>query len=212
MASKRPIAELEEKPNCESKKSKDRADECCSFVARIGFHRSSSISECARGSAAFECVGVERVQTCPELFETSGSLDRNAVSENSPNLSEGEVQVASNCRQWTKLADSLADSSQDASTVASSDEDRPGGNGHLDSLQQVVENGRFPVEGKRGWQRLEACRQQFAGSVTIPDAWEGDCYLKDWVEWTSVERALHPEGLLVAQAALIVESSRGPFA
>ncbi|GLJ07040.1 hypothetical protein SUGI_0056130 [Cryptomeria japonica] len=52
-------------------------------------------------------------------------------------------------------------------------------------------------------ERLQRYRVQVAGSVWIPDSWDQEERLKEWVDPIALDRSLAPDGLLSARTALI---------
>lgn len=54
--------------------------------------------------------------------------------------------------------------------------------------------------------RLQNFRRQQAGKVVIPETWEGEQKLQNWVGFGDVEEAMRPLGLMMARAALVTDS------
>ena len=52
-------------------------------------------------------------------------------------------------------------------------------------------------------ERLDSFRNLMSSCVAIPDSWSGESSLSEWVDWTVVNTALQPEGLMGAKAAMM---------
>ena len=59
-----------------------------------------------------------------------------------------------------------------------------------------------------GRERLKRHREEVAGRVLIPDKWGKEELLKDWIDYSSFDSLLAPNGLASARKALIVEGRR----
>lgn len=59
-----------------------------------------------------------------------------------------------------------------------------------------------------GRERLKKHRVEVAGRVWIPDIWGQEEFLKDWVDCTTFDDSLFPNGILSARSALVEEGRR----
>ncbi|XVF69179.1 hypothetical protein PTKIN_Ptkin11bG0059700 [Pterospermum kingtungense] len=67
------------------------------------------------------------------------------------------------------------------------------------------------VEGLQkdaGRERLKRHREEVAGRVMIPDKWGKEELLKDWIDYSSFDSLLAPNGLASARKALMAEGRR----
>ncbi|XVF46912.1 hypothetical protein PTKIN_Ptkin03bG0066300 [Pterospermum kingtungense] len=59
-----------------------------------------------------------------------------------------------------------------------------------------------------GRERLKRHREEVAGRVLIPDRWDKEELLKDWIDYSSFDSLLAPKGLASARRALMAEGRR----
>ncbi|XVE79260.1 hypothetical protein DITRI_Ditri14bG0043500 [Diplodiscus trichospermus] len=59
-----------------------------------------------------------------------------------------------------------------------------------------------------GRERLKRHREEVAGRVLIPDKWGKEELLKDWMDYSSFDSLLAPNGLASARKALMAEGRR----
>lgn len=72
------------------------------------------------------------------------------------------------------------------------------GNYEVETLQKV----------DTGRERLKRHREEVAGRVLIPDKWGKEELLKDWMDYSSFDSLLAPNGLASARKALMAEGRR----
>ncbi|XP_022754210.1 uncharacterized protein LOC111302682 [Durio zibethinus] len=60
-------------------------------------------------------------------------------------------------------------------------------------------------------ERLKRHREEIAGRVLIPDKWDKEELLKDWIDYSSFDSLLAPNGLASARKALMAEGRRTNF-
>lgn len=61
-----------------------------------------------------------------------------------------------------------------------------------------------------GRERLKRHREEMCGRVMIPDSWGQENLLKDWIDYSSFDKLLAPNGLASAREALVAEGRRRP--
>ncbi|XP_022731696.1 uncharacterized protein LOC111286143 [Durio zibethinus] len=64
------------------------------------------------------------------------------------------------------------------------------------------------LQKESGRERLKRHREEVAGRVTIPDKWGKEELLKDWIDYSSFDSLLAPNGLASARKALMAERRR----
>ncbi|KAL9255891.1 BIC1-like protein [Drosera capensis] len=63
-----------------------------------------------------------------------------------------------------------------------------------------------------GRERLKRHRGEVVGQVWIPDIWEQEDSLKDWIDCSGFDAALVPKGIMSARSALVEEGRRASAA
>eukprot|EP00257_Ricinus_communis_P007400 XP_002523802.2 uncharacterized protein LOC8271914 [Ricinus communis] len=58
-----------------------------------------------------------------------------------------------------------------------------------------------------GRERLKKHREEVAGQVLIPDTWGQEDLLKDWIDCSSFDKSLAPDGIASARQALVAASA-----
>ncbi|XP_021829701.1 protein BIC1-like [Prunus avium] len=80
------------------------------------------------------------------------------------------------------------------------------------SMQQPVEfhgdGGDHQVHYLSGRERLKRHQEEVAGRVAIPDSWDQEELLKDWIDYSPFDALLVPKGLTSAREALAMEGRR----
>ena len=59
-----------------------------------------------------------------------------------------------------------------------------------------------------GRDRLKRHREEVAGRVVVPDRWGKEELMKDWVDYSSFDKLLAPNGIRSAREALVMEARR----
>ncbi|KDP33126.1 hypothetical protein JCGZ_13573 [Jatropha curcas] len=62
-----------------------------------------------------------------------------------------------------------------------------------------------------GRERLKRHREEVAGQVSIPETWSQENFLKDWVDYSSFDNLLAPNGIASARQALMAEGRRASY-
>ncbi|KAF5744871.1 hypothetical protein HS088_TW07G00452 [Tripterygium wilfordii] len=78
---------------------------------------------------------------------------------------------------------------------------------------QLGRNEEFNLDGSANVaprERLKRHREDVAGRVTIPERWEKEDLLKDWMDCSSFDALLAPKGVVSARASLVREGRRSP--
>ncbi|XVF05177.1 hypothetical protein REPUB_Repub05bG0149200 [Reevesia pubescens] len=76
-------------------------------------------------------------------------------------------------------------------------------NGSSDGNDQVE-----ALQKDSGRERLKRHREEVAGRVLIPDKWGKEELLKDWIDYSSFDSLLAPNGLALARKALMGDGRR----
>nr|POE83778.1 protein bic1 [Quercus suber] len=65
------------------------------------------------------------------------------------------------------------------------------------------------LQRESGRERLKRHREEVAGRVLIPDTWGQEGLLKDWIDYSSFDNLLAPNGIMSARESLISQGGRG---
>ncbi|KAJ9188676.1 hypothetical protein P3X46_000047 [Hevea brasiliensis] len=60
-------------------------------------------------------------------------------------------------------------------------------------------------EKKSGRERLKRHREEVAGQVKIPDTWSQENFLMEWIDYSSFDKLLAPNGIASAREALMAD-------
>jgi hypothetical protein len=63
-------------------------------------------------------------------------------------------------------------------------------------------------ESSTGRERLKRHREEVSGKVMIPETWGQEDLLTDWIDYSSFDKLLAPDGITSAREALIAEGRR----
>lgn len=61
-----------------------------------------------------------------------------------------------------------------------------------------------------GRERLKKHRQEVAGHVVIPESWGHENFLKDWIDCSSFDKLLAPDGISSARQSLAAQGRQKP--
>lgn len=78
----------------------------------------------------------------------------------------------------------------------------------LDATEEQPSKEFLAVSEDSGREKLKKHRVEVAGRVWIPDIWGQEEFLKDWVDCTTFDDSLFPNGILSARSALVEEGRR----
>ncbi|EEF38527.1 conserved hypothetical protein [Ricinus communis] len=81
--------------------------------------------------------------------------------------------------------------------------------GNSNTNNKEDKEGAWTHNKDNGRERLKRHREEVAGEVRIPDKWSQESLLRDWMDYSSFDKLLAPEGLGLAREALITEARRG---
>lgn len=76
------------------------------------------------------------------------------------------------------------------------------------SVQWPDESPSMPGEEETAVDRLKRQRKEMAGRVWIPEIWDHDSFLKDWVDCSAFDSSLVPDGVVSARRSLVEECQR----
>ncbi|KAL9370414.1 hypothetical protein Peur_035554 [Populus x canadensis] len=63
-------------------------------------------------------------------------------------------------------------------------------------------------ESSTGRERLKRHREEVSGKVMIPETWGQENLLADWIDYSSFDKLLAPDGITSAREALVAEGRR----
>ncbi|KAJ6905064.1 protein BIC1-like [Populus alba x Populus x berolinensis] len=63
-------------------------------------------------------------------------------------------------------------------------------------------------ESSTGRERLKRHREEVSGKVMIPETWGQENLLTDWIDYSSFDKLLAPDGITSAREALVAEGRR----
>ena len=75
-----------------------------------------------------------------------------------------------------------------------------------EDLQSAIREQKDP--SSNGRERLKRHRDEVAGRVVVPERWGMEDRMREWIDYSSFDRVLAPNGVRSAREALVVEAQR----